>query len=318
MSNDVFDLFDISNIDNLSSMPEKQTFKNDFYDPKPEEGKDGIYSALIRFLPINPEKGYQYIKKYTIWIPAEYTGTGKLMKVDLSNDGSDIVNDTYWKLKNSDSAINQENAKKISRTVECYANVLILKDPQHPEYDGTIRVFKFKTKIENKIKEEQHPTDGFTDPCNVFNPLAGKDFVLSVSTVGGFRNYDMSKFKPTTTPISFKDENGQMLTITRTPEGAQALQTLYGMEHDLDDQKPLYPWNEETDRIVRNYCSSLLTGNASIARETVLNTKSSTSAPVMSNPFEDTAVPSTTEATGDKTESADGGLGDYLDDIFGN
>ena len=61
-----FDIFSMS-VDDLEVKETRQT-GSDLYRPKPDNGKNGMYESLIRFLPNlkNPRK--PYVRKYTYWL----------------------------------------------------------------------------------------------------------------------------------------------------------------------------------------------------------------------------------------------------------
>ena len=58
-----FDIFNIG-VNDLDTGEEQKGGSSNLYNPKPDQGQDGVYRSLIRFLPNikNPRK--PYIRKY--------------------------------------------------------------------------------------------------------------------------------------------------------------------------------------------------------------------------------------------------------------
>ena len=185
-----FDIFNIS-VDDLDT-GEKPRGTSDLYAPKPDQGQDGTYSSLIRFLPNlkNPRK--PYIRKYVYWL--EDTD-GKGFYVDSPSTVGDKcpVQDMFFTLRNSESAVDKKMSESLKRKEVYYALIQVVKDEQNTSLEGQIKVFKFGWKIKQKIDDELNPK--FDDPVQVFDPFDGKNFELNISKKGGFPNYDSCKFQ---------------------------------------------------------------------------------------------------------------------------
>ena len=185
-----FDIFNIS-VDDLDT-GEKPRGTTDLYAPKPDQGQDGTYSSLIRFLPNlkNPRK--PYIRKYVYWL--EDTD-GKGFYVDSPSTVGDKcpVQDMFFTLRNSESAVDKKMSENLKRKEVYYALIQVVKDEQNTALEGQIKVFKFGWKIKQKIDDELNPK--FDEPVQVFDPFDGKNFELNISKKGGYPNYDSCKFQ---------------------------------------------------------------------------------------------------------------------------
>lgn len=96
------------------------------------------------------------------------------------------------------------------------ANVLVVKDPENPENEGTVQLFKFGVKILDKIKQAinpQFPDDPQFDP---FNPWTGANFVLKIRKVDGQTNYDSSSWQDVS-PIYDNDADIEALAAKVDP-----------------------------------------------------------------------------------------------------
>ena len=224
MANDNFDIFNVS-VDDLDTGDQKKS-GSDLYTPKPDQGQDGTYRSLIRFLPNakNPRK--PFIRKFV------------------------------FKLRNSESAVDKKMSESLKRRENFYALVQIVKDPQNRDLEGQVKVYKFGWKIKTKIEEELNPQ--FDEPTQVFDPFEGKNFELVISKKGGFPNYDSSKFQGTKSPMALNGE-----AVTNTDESRKAILEYLKDAPDLSNFE-YTPWNDEQRNKVMNVLSQFSSPGKSI------------------------------------------------------
>lgn len=193
-----FDIFNLS-VDAIDTHEAPSTTREDvIYKPTADEGKDGTYKALIRFVP-NPENPRNsLIRKYVHWL-TDPSGNGRLVDSPASVGEKCPIQDAFFRLRKSDSAMDRKISEKLKRREQYYALVKIIKDPQHPEFEGQYKIFKFGYKIKEKIDEEMRPS--FGEPTQVFDLFEGKNFELIITRQGEYNNYDKSKFSASRTPV---------------------------------------------------------------------------------------------------------------------
>jgi hypothetical protein len=177
---------------NIEDSSSKKTKEKDTRFWFPEIDAAGNGSAIIRFLPAKNEGGTPYAKTYrhafeenNMWFIADCPTTlGQKCPVCDSNAAD-------WKLGDA----GQKIARARGRGLKYIANVLIIKDPAHPENEGQVKLFKFGKKIMDKIEEcfKVDPDLG-EEPKNPFNFADGVNFAFRISTVSNFLNFDKSKF----------------------------------------------------------------------------------------------------------------------------
>lgn len=196
-----FDIFSIG-VNDLDTGEEQKGGSN-LYSPKPDQGQDGVYRSLIRFLPNlkNPRK--PYIRKFVYWLE-DQDGNGFYADSPSTVGEKCPVQDLFFKLRNSESAVDKKMSEDLKRREVYYALVQIVKDPQNRDLEGTTKIMKFGYKIKTKIDEELNPQ--FDEPTQIFDPFEGKNFELVISKKGGYPNYDSSKFQGTRSPMVL---NGQ-------------------------------------------------------------------------------------------------------------
>ena len=198
-----FDIFNLS-VDAVNTHEVQNTSSgNDIYKPTADEGKDGTYKALISFVPNQKNPRNSLVKKYVHWL-TDASGDGKLVDSPTSIGEKCPIAEAFFKLRKSDSAVDRKIADKLKRREQYYALIKIIKDPQHPEFEGQYKIFKFGYKIKEKVDEELKPA--FGEPTQIFDLFNGKNFELIITRQGDFNNYDKSKFASSKSAITIEGE----------------------------------------------------------------------------------------------------------------
>jgi len=145
-----FDIFSVS-VKDLDTGDRPQT-TSDLYTPKPDQGSDGTYRSLIRFLPNvkNPRK--PFVRKYVYWLE-DRDGNGFYVDSPSTVGDKCSVQDMFFKLRNSESAVDKKMSEGLKRREVFYALVQIVKDPQNRDLEGQVKIMKFGYKIKTKIDE---------------------------------------------------------------------------------------------------------------------------------------------------------------------
>ena len=255
---DNFDIFNLG-VEDVETHQPQQTTVNEVYKPTADDGKDGTYKALIRFVP-NPENPRKsLIQKYVHWL-TNSNGDGKLVDSPQTIGEHCPIADVFWKLRKSDSAVDRKSSEKLKRRQQYYSLIKIIKDPQNPEMEGTYKVFKFGYKIKEKIDAELKPD--FGEPTQVFDLFEGKNFELVITRQGEYNNYDKSKFSANKSAIVMGDTPAE-----RSQESMTAIKTELETAPSLAtyDYKP---WDEDTRAFVNNVLRMYLNPGDSIAEVT--------------------------------------------------
>ena len=263
---DSFDIFNLGVEDVETHQPEK-TSVNEVYKPTADDGKDGTYKALLRFVP-NPENPRKsLIQKYVHWL-TNSSGDGKLVDSPQTIGEHCPIADVFWKLRKSDSAVDRKASEKLKRRQQYYSLVKIVKDPQNPELEGTYKVFKFGYKIKEKIDAELKPE--FGEPTQVFDLFEGKNFELVITRQGEYNNYDKSKFSSNRSAILMGDAPAE-----RTQETMTAIKSELESAPSLG-QYDYKAWDEDTRAFVNNVLRMYLNPGEDIAAVTSTPKASST------------------------------------------
>jgi hypothetical protein len=290
-----FDIFSVS-VNDLDT-GDRPAPSSDLYSPKPDQGQDGTYRSLIRFLPNvkNPRK--PFVRKYVYWLE-DRDGNGFYADSPSTVGDKCPVQDMFFKLRNSESAVDKKMSEGLKRREVFYALVQIVKDPQNKELEGQVKVMKFGYKIKAKIDEELNPQ--FDEPTQVFDPFEGKNFELIISKKGGYPNYDSCKFQGSRSAMTINGES-----VTADDAGRTAILDYVKDAPELAtfDYRP---WNDEQRTKVMNVLSQF--SNPGEAIETVTKPQA---APEPEKA--EKAAEAVTE-TASSTESSSGG--DDFDDFI--
>ena len=208
-------------LDKLNKEINKTEVTSGFIDDrlwKPQMGKEGIGSAVIRFLP--PAKGNE-LPWAKVWSHAFQGPGGWYIENSLTtigqNDPVGEVNRTLW---NSGLDSDKEIARKQKRKLSYYSNIYVIKDPASPENEGKQFLYKYGKKIHDKIIAVMQPEFDGEEAINPFDFWQGADFNLRIKKVAGFWNYDSSVFGRPSTLSSFDDAK---------------LEEIYNGLHDLNE-----------------------------------------------------------------------------------
>ena len=149
---------------------------------------------MIRLLP--PPKG-EDLPWVRIWNHAFQGPTGKwYIENSLTTLGKpDPVSELNTELWNSGTEDNKNIARKQKRKLTYISNIYVVKDPNHPENEGKVFLFKYGKKIFDKIKDVMQPQYEDEDAINPFDFWKGANFKIKIRNVEGYRNYDKSEFE---------------------------------------------------------------------------------------------------------------------------
>ena len=181
-------------LDKLNKEINKTEVTSGFIDDrlwKPQMGKEGIGSAIIRFLP--PAKGNE-LPWAKVWSHAFQGPGGWYIENSLTTVGqNDPVGELNRSLWNSGLDSDKEVARKQKRKLSYYSNIYVVSDPTNPQNEGKVFLYKYGKKIFDKIMESMKPEFVDETPINPFDFWAGANFKLKIRRVEGYQNYDKSE-----------------------------------------------------------------------------------------------------------------------------
>jgi hypothetical protein len=196
----------------------KTEYKEDTRFWQPTVDKAGNGSAVIRFLPAPKGEDLPWVQ---IWNHGFQGPTGKwYIENSLTTIGqNDPVSELNSKLWNSGIESDKDIARAQKRKLTYISNIVVVKDPAHPELEGQVFLYKYGKKIFDKIKDCMKPEFEDEEAINPFDLWEGANFKLKIRQVEGYRNYDKSEFGDKTA-LSSNDEE---------------LEAIWSKEHSLKE-----------------------------------------------------------------------------------
>lgn len=237
--------FDIFNLPTDAFITPEKKSTTEFYSPSADKGRDGVYKALIRFLPNVHNPALSKVMKYYVWLEDPATKEGFSVDCPSTVGKKSILKDVYWKLKKSESVRDQELAQESFGRVETYYSLVqILKDPNQPELEGKIMVFKYGSKINQKIEAQLKPE--FGSPVNPFDLFEGRVFALQIVKKMKWNNYDQCEFMGDRTPLELDGK-----PIQKTKEDMQRVTDWLKAESTDISRYAYKEWDDDlTNRVL--------------------------------------------------------------------
>lgn len=182
---------ELSKITNPTS---KSSDDNRFW--KPEVDKMGNGSATIRFLPAPAGEDMPFVR---VWDHGFQGPTGKwyiensLTTIGLPDPVAEY-NSELWAVSEDDNSPTRKQARAQKRRLHFVSNILVIRDPAHPENEGKVFLYQYGKKIFDKLNDLMNPQFDDETPINPFDLWNGANFKLKIRKVEGYRNYDKSEF----------------------------------------------------------------------------------------------------------------------------
>lgn len=247
------DFFDLSD-DNFVKKSASSTSKTDpnIYNPDPN-AHNGSYKSVFRFVPYLKDKKLSKLTKYSakFWNPL----TKEALYVDCpSNVGAPSI---LWDIERVIKTLEKEEPElydklsdQFSRWHSHWSPVYIKKDPQRPELEGQIKLFKFSRQIDSLIEEQISPEENdLIDNVQKVNPyhlLKGKDFLCVVGKKTKiFRDWTKCKFMDEITPLVFKVGEKQVV-VEETENSIKLVQEFLNKNTPSLEEYTHKEWTDET------------------------------------------------------------------------
>lgn len=222
------DLFNL-NIDDFSGKSQNQQRKTDenLYNPGPDQGQNGIYKSVIRFVPWAEDTAKSRYKKYTAKLINPLTNERLYIDCPSTNGKSSILwslDTELKKLKTEEPTVFEEISKYFSRSYSYYSPVYIKKDPQFPQLEGQIKIFPYGYTLDNLIQQEINPEDELvtTQRINPFSLTQGKDFILVIKRkTKSWRDFTSAKFMNEVSPLIITTDGSEIAANSSDPKVGQ-------------------------------------------------------------------------------------------------
>lgn len=293
--NDIFNL----SVDDFKVEEKRHT---SIYKPDANAGRDGVYKAVVRFLPWHKDPKKSIMKKWSCWLTNPANEESKMVDCPSSVGKKSILQDMFWKFKKSDSVAEQKLAENFSRRQRFASLVQIIKDDNNPESVGKIMVWPYGVKIFNKLQAEMKPE--FGKPHIPFDLFEGKPFLIHISKVAGYNNYDNCRFLDEKTAVNIDG-----VQMEKTQESMNKIKALLESAPDLGSYD-YQDWDQTTEDFVNSVIRNVVPGGNVVANMEATNRSSVTKVAAVEQPKSQSVEKS------EKLPNLGGGLDDLnLDDF---
>lgn len=182
-----------------------------FWTPTVDKAGNGY--AVLRFLPAAEGEDVPFIRRWD----HGFKGPGGKWYIELSrnslgeDDPTSDMNSKLWAQGENSvgrrTVSGSDDMPGTKRRLHYIASVYIVEDPDKPENNGTVRLFKFGKKIFDKLNDAMNPKFKDEQALNPFDLWEGANFKLKIRKFEGHRNYDKSEFDRTTVgPLAGKTD----------------------------------------------------------------------------------------------------------------
>lgn len=155
----------------------------------------GNGQAIIRFLSAPEGEEFPFVQ---IWSHNFQGPKGKWYiensRTTLGPNNPDPVSEYNTELWNTGIEANKQRARIQKRKLAYISNILVIKDFAKPENNGKVFLYKYGSKIFEKIKDAINPPFEGDRKFNPFDMFAGAELNLKVKTVDKYPNYDKSEW----------------------------------------------------------------------------------------------------------------------------
>lgn len=263
------DFFDLpkENFVKSSNQSGKKTDQN-IYNPDPD-GHNGSYKSVFRFIPYVHDKSMSKYTKYSAKFFNPLTKESLYVDCPSNIEKPSILWDlerVIKSLKDEEPELHKQLESSFSRWHTHHSPVYIKKDPQRPELEGTIKIFKFSSQINNLIESQINPEeDELLESVSSVNPyhlLEGKDFLCVVGKkTRQYRDWSKSKFMDDITPLVFKIGDKQV-QVENNEKSVKLIQEFMKKNTPEMDQYRHQEWSSETREKVAESIISILTNRS--------------------------------------------------------
>lgn len=281
--NDIFNL----SVDDFKVDEKRQS---NIYKPDANAGRDGVYKSVVRFLPWHKDPKKSIMKKWSCWLVNPSNDEAKMVDCPSTVGKKSILQDMFWKFKKSDSVAEQKMSENFSRRQRFASLVQIVKDDNNPDSVGKIMVWPYGVKIFNKLQAEMKPE--FGKPHIPFDLFEGKPFLVHITKVAGYNNYDNCRFLDERLAVSLDGK-----AMERTADDMTKIKSFLDQSPDLSSYD-YQDWDQATEDFVNEVIRNTVPGGRVIASAEKTNRESIAKAPITEPSKKSDSLPSISPPSG--------------------
>lgn len=198
----------------VNKLSSKTSYKDERYWTCAKDKADNGY-AVIRFLPSPEVDGDGADPWARIWTHGfkgpqnQWYIENCLSTIGLPDPCSDY-NTILWNSSDNDKGPERTQARTQKRQLNYHSNIYVVSDPENPENEGKVFLFRYGSRIFDKLKNAMFPPFPDMVGFNPFDLWAGANFKLRIRKVDGNTNYDLSEFEK---PSPLLDDDAKLEEI---------------------------------------------------------------------------------------------------------
>ena len=177
---------------------------------KPEMGKEGVGSAVIRFLPAPDGEDMPWAKLFTHFFKGPGGWYGE--NCPTTKNGKCPACQHNTGLWNTGTQENKDIVGKQKRKLSYYSNIYVVKDPANPQNEGHVFLYEYGKMIHDKLVNAMKPKFEDQEPINPFDFWQGANFHMRISLKEKYWTYENSSFG---TPGPLLDDDDAMEALWR-------------------------------------------------------------------------------------------------------
>ena len=229
------------------------------YIPDPD-AYNGAYKSVFRFVPYIFDKTKTKYSKYSAKFYNPLTKESLFIDCPSNVGDSSIlwtVETVLRSLRKEEPELIAEIDKNFSRWSTNFSIVYIKKDPQRPDLEGQLKVFKYRNQVGMLIDQLMNPEEmeglGETPKkVNPFHLLQGKDFLCIVGKkTKAFKDWTKCKFMDEVTPLIYT-HNGKQVQVKNDANSVELINEFMTANSPKLDEYFHQAWTEETFTAVAN------------------------------------------------------------------
>jgi len=263
------DFFDLpkENFVKSSALNGKKVDQN-IYHPDPD-AYNGSYKSVFRFIPYLHDKSLSKYTKYSAKFYNPLTKESLYVDCPSNIEKPSILWDlerVIKSLKDEEPELHKQLESSFSRWHTHHSPVYIKKDPQRPELEGSIKIFKFSAQINNLIEAQINPEENdlleSVSSVNPYHLLEGKDFLCIVGKkTRQYRDWSKSKFMDEITPLIFKIGDKQ-ISVENNEKSVKLVQEFMKKNTPEMDSYLHQAWTNDTKEKVAEAILSIISNKS--------------------------------------------------------
>ena len=185
---------------------------------------------VVRLIPCVTDPVKTFFHHYSHGWVSEITGQYQSAISPQTWGERDPIAEARYRISRTGTEEEKEKARALNRKENWLVNVYVVKDPDNPENEGKIKIFKFGRQIHKIVMEAMEGEDADEFGEKIFDlSKNGCNFRIKVEEQGGYATYVSSRFSSPSEILGVTDEK---------------IKEIHDQIHDLENVYPVKSYDE--------------------------------------------------------------------------